>query len=395
MEYKLEDICILITDGSHFSPKGEPVGYPMLSVKDMREYGFDYSNCKYISKNDFEIMKKSGCVPKKGDVLVAKDGSYMKEIFVCNESKEEAILSSIALFRPNTKIIIPEFLCYLLKTPIVYNYIRNNCVSGSALPRIILRSFRAIKIDIPNIKIQNKIVNILCAIDKKIKCNNEINDNLLEQLLSIYKKIFDNNVVRKVCKAEEFFDITIGKTPPRKEMECFTTNPEDIRWISIADMGKNGLFINSTNERLTMDAIKKYNVVIIPENTVILSFKLTIGRIAITDVKCATNEAIAHFKATNNDINPYLYCYLKTFKFVELGSTSSIATAINSKIVKSMPFVIPNDNELRKFNLIAMPILKQIQNNEHEINRLSNVRNELLPKLISGEIDVSNIKLDL
>lgn len=178
MRYKLKDICIEITDGSHFSPKGKDDGYPMFSVKDMDEFGFNYKNCKYISKEDFEIMKKNGCVPQKGDVLVAKDGSYMKEIFVCEESKEEAVLSSIAIFRPNINIVHPDFLCFLLKTPYVYNYIKNNCVSGSALPRIVLKAFKDVVLDIPNLDIQSKITKICSSINHKIRLNNDINDNL-------------------------------------------------------------------------------------------------------------------------------------------------------------------------------------------------------------------------
>lgn len=82
-ECKLGEICTKITDGSHFSPQACQTGYPMFSVKDMLEYGFDYSNCKHISAKDFESMKNGDCVPQKGDILVAKDGSFLKQIFEC------------------------------------------------------------------------------------------------------------------------------------------------------------------------------------------------------------------------------------------------------------------------------------------------------------------------
>ena len=82
--YKLKDICLKITDGSHFSPTACVDGYPMFSVKDMEEYGFNYSSCKRISAEDFNTLKANDCIPQKGDVLVAKDGSFLKQIFVCN-----------------------------------------------------------------------------------------------------------------------------------------------------------------------------------------------------------------------------------------------------------------------------------------------------------------------
>ena len=82
MRVKLKDVCVAITDGSHYSPIGIDKGYPMLSVKDMDEYGFNYSDCKYISKKDYEILIKNGCKPMKNDVLISKDGIYLKEVFV-------------------------------------------------------------------------------------------------------------------------------------------------------------------------------------------------------------------------------------------------------------------------------------------------------------------------
>lgn len=176
--YRLKDICIKVTDGSHFSPEGIEDGYPMFSVKDMLEYGFDYSKCKRISEIDFNKMKSSGCVPQKGDVLVAKDGSFLKQIFVCEETKDEAILSSIAIFRPDTSKVCPEYLCYLIKSPKVYDYISKNCVSGSALPRIVLKAFKEVELDIPSLDIQKSIVARLKCLDDKIRINNRINHNL-------------------------------------------------------------------------------------------------------------------------------------------------------------------------------------------------------------------------
>ena len=176
--YKLKDICLKITDGSHFSPIAREDGYPMFSVKDMEEYGFNYDSCKRISIEDFNTLKANDCVPQKGDILVAKDGSFLKQIFVCTETREEAILSSIAIFRPNPEYVIPEFLCYILKSPKVYNYIAQNCVSGSALPRIVLKAFKEVEVSIPSIDVQKWIISKLTPIDQKIQLNRQINDNL-------------------------------------------------------------------------------------------------------------------------------------------------------------------------------------------------------------------------
>ena len=139
----LNDVCVKITDGSHYSPKDSPGSpYPMFSVKDMEPYGFNHSSCKHITRDEFLKMERNDCVPRYNDILIAKDGSYLKEIFIYSKEKKEAILSSIALFRPNLEVVTPEHLLFFLKQPSIKKDVGDNYVSGSALPRIVLKDFR-------------------------------------------------------------------------------------------------------------------------------------------------------------------------------------------------------------------------------------------------------------
>ncbi|MBR4615787.1 MAG: restriction endonuclease subunit S, partial [Kiritimatiellae bacterium] len=166
---KLGDVCSKITDGSHSSPKGvAQTNYPMLSVKDMGDYCFDYSDCKYVSKEDYRLLKVNGCVPVKDDVLVAKDGSYLKSIFIINENSDQAILSSIAIFRPDQTVIYPELLLWYLKSPMTLNLIRSTCVTGSGVPRIVLKDFKSIPILIPDFRSQDGAVEQLRGIRYEI-----------------------------------------------------------------------------------------------------------------------------------------------------------------------------------------------------------------------------------
>lgn len=212
--------------------------------------------------------------------------------------------------------------------------------------------------------------------------------------MALYKYVFDDeSATDRTCRADEYFDISIGKTPPRKEQEWFSHDPKDERWVSISDMGNCGLYISDSSEYLTHDAVSRFNIIVVPDNTVLLSFKLTVGRLAITDGEMCTNEAIAHFKTVKPKINPYLYCYLKSFNYRTLGSTSSIATAVNSKIIKAMPFAVPTEEALQSFNGIALPAFAAMKEKQTENRSLANMRDSLLPKLMSGEIDVSGIDL--
>ena len=121
---------------------------------------------------------------------------------------------------------------------------------------------------------------------------------------------------------------------------------------------------------------KKFNVKLIPKDTVILSFKLTVGRLRITTEEMVTNEAIAHFKLPKNSVitKEYLYLYLKNFNYEEVGSTSSIAKAINSKIVKKIPILIPADNVIFEFRELFENIFNEIKSNQLEINNLTKLR---------------------
>lgn len=268
-----------------------------------------------------------------------------------------------------------------------------NQANGSVFQNLKTDIVRDFNIKIPSIDVQNRIVNILSKLDEKIELNSAINTNLEEQAQAIYHNMFINlsNPSRHTYKAEEFFSIGIGKTPPRKEHKWFTKGLSGIKWVSIADMGNCGTFIAKSSENLTPDAIEKFNIKIIPDNTVILSFKLTVGRIAITNGEMTSNEAIAHFKTDNPLVTEYLYCYLKNFNFQTMGSTSSIATAVNSKIIKAMPFILPAAGELRHFYNLVHPLFEQIKNNQLESALLEQMRDALLPRLMSGELNTSKI----
>ncbi|AKB44428.1 restriction endonuclease subunit S [Methanosarcina vacuolata] len=196
-------------------------------------------------------------------------------------------------------------------------------------------------------------------------------------------------------RADETCDISIGKTPPRKESQWFSSFPDGLKWISIRDMGECGVFVLDTSETLTHDAVKKFNVKKVPDNTLILSFKLTVGRVAITSGEMLTNEAIAHFiqKLGTNIPTSFYYLYLKQFDYNSLGSTSSIATAVNSKTIKALPIINPLEDVVGRFDAIVEPLFSQIKLVEKQNRDLSQLRDTLLPKLLSGELSVDAAKL--
>jgi type I restriction enzyme S subunit len=273
-------------------------------------------------------------------------------------------------------------------------------------------------IQVPNLPTQTAIAEILSSLDDKIEINNKINQELENLAQTLFKHWFidfefpnengepykssggemvDSEVGEipkgwKVKTLDDISNITIGRTPPRKEHQWFSTDINDVKWISIRDMGNCGTYIHTTSEFLTEDAVSRFNVPVINSNTVIISFKLTVGRISITTERMLSNEAIAHLNLKNKEIYPeFLYLFLKQFNFDSLGSTSSIATAVNSKSIKSLPFINPSKEVLSKFNDVIVPLFSRIHNLTFENKELVNLRDTLLPKLISGELELTEL----
>ena len=316
--------------------------------------------------------------------------------FIDNIPENFLVSTGFAVLHPEKGKIDAKFLYYLL----VQNDITEKLQaiaeqSTSTYPSIKPSDIEDLDFIVPEIKAQRKISNILSAIDKKIELNTQINHNLEEQAKALYDQIWDNydSGTWSSAKAEDLFDISIGKTPPRKESQWFSENDNDIVWVSIADMGQSGCFISNSSEYLTPDAVSKFNVKRVPAGAILLSFKLTVGRVAITGCELTTNEAIAHFRMEDSTIREYLYFYLKHFNYQTMGSTSSIATAVNSKMVKAMRIDIPARETLENFHSTVFPMFEQIKQNQQEIQTLAQLRDTLLPKLMSGELDVSEVEV--
>lgn len=299
------------------------------------------------------------------------------------------------VMRAKKGISDPQFVYYTAINPVFRNVAIKSMVGSSGRQRVQQSVLEELELSVPDLDEQRRIGDFLARIDEKIALNDRINDNLEQQAMALYRQMFveNNNDARRECRADEYFDISIGKTPPRKEAQWFSMNPTDCIWVSISDMGRCGMYIADSSEYLTHESVDKFNIKVVPDNTVLLSFKLTVGRVAITDGAMVTNEAIAHFKTDKPEINEYLYCYLKDFNYQTMGSTSSIATAVNSKIIKAMPFVIPTDAELVSFHSATAPMFEMIKTRQRENTRLAELRDSLLPKLMSGEIDVSAVQL--
>ena len=166
-EDPMQELGVLatVTDGSHKSPPGVTAGHPMPSVKDMRTRGFDFSDCKQVGDKDYEELCASGCRPKMGDVLIAKDGALLlKHAFAVHETPEYVVLSSIAILRPDTNVIDSDYLAYCFNCERFKDDVARKYSSVSGVPRIILKNFKRMLISVPPMDEQKNMVVTLDAL---------------------------------------------------------------------------------------------------------------------------------------------------------------------------------------------------------------------------------------
>ena len=402
---KLGDIATCIQPGPfgsqlHNSDYSES-GTPIIMPKDMIDGKISHSNLIFVGEEHTKRLCRHQV--HAGNLMVARKGDVRKCVFITENEDGWMTGSDCLKVALKENVCYPRFIYYQLRSPFIGRWLEKISI-GATMPSINTGLLSSIELVLPPLKEQKHIAGILSAYDNLIE-NNQKQIKLLEEAAQrLYKQWFidlryPGHETTKIVdglpegwrkdRADSFFNITIGKTPPRAEKQWFTEDGNGIPWISISDMGTDSAFLFETSEGLTLEAIKRHNVKVVPANTVLLSFKLTVGRVSITTTEMCTNEAIAHFVTDDDPLREYTYCYLKNFHYDELGSTSSISKAINSKIVKAMPFVMPSDDIVKAFHKVMNPIFEQIFTKQKQIQNLSQSRDRLLPKLMNGELEVS------
>lgn len=414
----LNEICIKITDGSHQSPKECLGGIPMYSVKDMSEYGFVRDSVKTISEEDYQKLKKIGCEPEIGDVLIAKDGSVLKHIFRINQHEKCALLSSIAILRPNKELVDPDFLSYSLKNPIVRSEVLNNYVSGSGVPRIILKDFKKIQINVPEITVQKAIASILLSIDRKIEINQILSASIESLAKTIFKSWFidfdpvKNNLNSTVSMLEadtqnlfsnEFTESEVGEIPkgwsvkPLDEIGSFRNGlalqkfpaqegENNLPVVKIAQLRKG----NTINDELFASGVPlEY---IINDGDFIFSWSGSLLAKYWVGGKGALNQHL--FKVEGKTMPLWFVAkWVEHFlpKFQEIAEDKATTMGhIKREHLRESLCVVPPNPILDIAEKIIAPMVEQVIVLQVQNKSLARLREIMLPKLISGDLQIPN-----
>ena len=446
----LASMCEAVIDCPHSTPVWTKSGYVVLRNQNIKDGRLDISEPSFTDEEHFK-QRIRRMAPRPGDIVITREAP-MGEVCKIPEGLTCCLGQRQVLLRPKPDVDA-DYLLYALQSPFVQNQIRWNEGTGSTVSNIRIPVLEKIEIPRHN-QAETTIAKTLSSLDSKIDLNRRINQTLEAMAQAIFKSWFvdfdpvkakiaaieqgqdplraamraisgktdaeldqmprehhdqlaataalfpdamEESELGEIPKgweaktADSLTEVGIGKTPPRKEPQWFTEGEGDWRWVSIKDMASSGVFQQRSSELLTSEAVSRFNVRVVPDRTVLLSFKLTIGRVAITDGPMVTNEAIAHFKLPDDSVisSEYLYLYLKRFDYSMLGSTSSIADAVNSKTIREIPIVVASRSLIDEFTRSISPLFMEIKNRQNEITSLCTTRDVLLPKLLSGEIEVS------
>lgn len=395
----IDDVCTVVTDGAHNSPKSVEQGHYMASVKDFTEFGFDFSNCKQIGEEDYEKLRNQGCVPEKNDILVGKDGArYFEDIIIYKQDERPALLSSIAILRADCRKITPEFLYYTLKSPAVRKDVRDNYGSGSAIPRIVLKDFKRMPFSFPSIEEQRKITNLCSAIDAKIQINNAINENLEQQARAVFQAWFIDYEPFGGAAPSAWHPSTLGQIAELKTNSWSPAKNPDV----VVEHYSIPAFDEQHYPVFEIAAGIKSNKYILNSNSVMIS-KLNPDTKRIWRPLCLSAHSVCStefivYEAKKQEQRDYIYSILDSTPFLNYlcshttGSTNSRQRA-TPKSTLDFTLCLPPDSVIEDFCQIVTPMYDLIASNIVENQSLAKTRDSLLPRLMSGELDVSAVQL--
>lgn len=266
----------------------------------------------------------------------------------------------------------------------------NNMDSGSAIPSTDRYEIYSIKVDLPDLKTQRRIVRLLECFDDKIALNNKINENLEKQAQALFQNLFIDNA-RPEWKQGTVCDlgsIIGGSTPSKSKPEYYTGS--GIAWITPKDLSVNkSKFIYHGENDITELGLKNSSASVMPEGTVLFSSRAPIGYIAIAAGEVTTNQGFKSIVPKSEIGTAFVYYFLKyNLPVIEGMASGSTFKEISGSVMKSVPAFVPDSETLNVFRLFCKPLFEQQKILELQNQSLEKLRDALLPKLMNGEIEL-------
>ena len=271
----------------------------------------------------------------------------------------------------------------------------NRMDSGSAIPSTDRYELYKIEVEIPSLETQKKIVSVLDVFENIIRVNSEINENLEQQAAAYFYYLFIDNANPdwRNGTISDLGTVVGGSTPSKSKPEYYTD--KGIAWITPKDLSVDkSKFISHGADDITELGLNNSSATIMPAGTVLFSSRAPIGYIAIADGEVTTNQGFKSVVPNNNVGTAFIYYFLKNaLPTIENMASGSTFKEISGSAMRTVPAIIPDNENLQEFSEFCEPLFQQQRTLEVENRSLAALRDSLLPKLMSGELDVSELDL--
>lgn len=359
-------------------------GIPWLSVKDFNnDYRYVYKTEKTITEAG--LNSSATQLLRRNDIIISARGTVGAIAMI---PFPMAFNQSCYGLRGRPKLVDQEFLYYLVKYNI--HALQKN-THGSVFDTITRDTFAGIEVNLPSLAKQEAIAGILKSLDDKIEFNNQINENLYQQLFALYDYY---------CDSADGSEVELGALCQFQEgyVNPAQTHPEyfdgDVKWLRAVDINES--FIIETSRTLTQTGFQsaKRSAYLFSPNTIAISKSGTIGRLGIVADYMCGNRAVINIAPKDSFLLPYIYAFLKSHQkeFPDLA-VGSVQKNLYVSLLEPLLVRIPDSDTLSEFCNVGNAILNTVSNNCRENIRLAQLRDTLLPRLMSGELDVSDIDL--
>lgn len=380
-------------DGNHgnIHPKSTDYvtqGIPFIMANDLVNGRVDYQHCAYISEKQAKKLKKGFSRP--GDVLLTHKATIGRTAIVTGDYETIILTPQVTYYRTK-KGILNRYLKYYFDCAYFQNILANWAGAGSTRAYLGITAQKKLPILLPPLETQKKIAKILSALDDKIECNNQINKNLEEQAQTLFKKFFiDIDLIpdgwSKGCLLD-IADYLNGLA-----MQKFRPSERDIGLpvLKIKEL-RQGM-CDDSSEKCSSSIKDEY---IVHDGDVIFSWSGSLLVDFWCGGTCGLNQHL--FKVTSKNYDKWFYYFWTLY---HLGRFSAIASAkattmghIKREDLMNAEVVLPSKKDYKKIDILLKPIVNLIIKNRIENRKLAQLRDTLLPKLMSGELDVSDIDI--
>ena len=360
-------------------------GIPVLNGSNLNGFFLTEDSFRYVTEKKADSLGRANA--HRGDIVITHRGTLGQIVCIPETSKYDRYVISQSQFRVKcNEKVLPEYLVYYFHTAIGQHKLLSNAsqVGVPALARA-STTFQKIEVEIPDIKTQQKVVSVLNAIEAKINVNRSINENLEQQAQAIYQQMFIDNTSSDWTEGtlSDIADITMGQSPSGSSYN------EDGNG-TIFFQGRAEFGFRFPTVRLYTTEPKRMACA----NDTLMSVRAPVGDLNVAHTDCCIGRGLAAIHSKNNHQSFVLYTMFSLKKQLDIfNGEGTVFGSINRNSLNEMAILIPSSEKLDEFEAVVAPMDAAIRNNCDEICRLEQLRDSLLPKLMSGGLDVSDIDL--